>query len=635
MAASSGWLSTLERLPPPPRRRRTSSSKGKAKGSRQRTSPILTPPASAPAPSTASSFPLALAGSQPAATTLRRPEPSPPPAPAAALWIDCYAPTTAADLAVHKKKVSEVRDWLQQAVGNSAYRSRVLLLTGPAGSGKTAVVRVLARELGVAVSEWVNPVSQESVDFDRAGQPLFPESMMRQFSEFLMRADKYPSLAFGGSDLASQADARKLILLKDFPNAIFFGDNIEKFHKMLWQVSRNGKYPLVMIASNHDSLQYSRVFTKSLLNSGLLCHIHFNPVAQTYLVNALKRISALESKRNRTHFAPPSVATLKAICESAAGDVRSAVHTLEFHCLKKRPRSSTTAVRPANRKRRRKDEPTDSSTSNSKNTSNSGSSASDLLGLGGRDSSLFLFHALGKVLHCKREGPVTTALPKWQASHERSPLALKMPLERTLELACTPATTFNLFLLENFHNFFSDVDEMAQALDYLSNADLLAQWEQTESLSPYVGIVGSLGVMHSNEHPAASKWCPIRKSLARDVETKADTLAEELCDRFTLSLPFYPRDELLHEVLPFAHKIGPPFMSHGDRHAVRRLTAMGAARTSHTLSEMDFTDSYEDEFARQHKAQCAQADAQVTRGDAVEDAPEIVEDIEDFSSDEG
>lgn len=35
----------------------------------------------------------------------------------------------------------------------------VLLLTGPAGCGKTATVQILAKDLGIQVQEWTNPIS--------------------------------------------------------------------------------------------------------------------------------------------------------------------------------------------------------------------------------------------------------------------------------------------------------------------------------------------------------------------------------------------------------------------------------------------------------------------------------------------
>lgn len=37
----------------------------------------------------------------------------------------------------------------------------MLLLTGPAGAGKTATVHVLASELGLELQEWINPVTDK------------------------------------------------------------------------------------------------------------------------------------------------------------------------------------------------------------------------------------------------------------------------------------------------------------------------------------------------------------------------------------------------------------------------------------------------------------------------------------------
>lgn len=45
------------------------------------------------------------------------------------------------------------------------FQASIVLLTGPAGSGKTATVRAVAADLGVGVQEWINPMSA-GVSFD-------------------------------------------------------------------------------------------------------------------------------------------------------------------------------------------------------------------------------------------------------------------------------------------------------------------------------------------------------------------------------------------------------------------------------------------------------------------------------------
>lgn len=37
----------------------------------------------------------------------------------------------------------------------------VLLLTGPSGCGKSATLEILAKDLGIQVQEWINPVLME------------------------------------------------------------------------------------------------------------------------------------------------------------------------------------------------------------------------------------------------------------------------------------------------------------------------------------------------------------------------------------------------------------------------------------------------------------------------------------------
>ena len=76
-----------------------------------------------------------------------------------ALWVDSHEPRSSAELAVHKKKVEEVRHWLEKTDASLQLglppTPRMLVVTGPPGCGKSTTLRVLARELGFEVCEWV------------------------------------------------------------------------------------------------------------------------------------------------------------------------------------------------------------------------------------------------------------------------------------------------------------------------------------------------------------------------------------------------------------------------------------------------------------------------------------------------
>jgi len=139
---------------------------------------------------------------------------------------------------------------------------RILALTGPAGSGKTATVKVLAKELGFELIEWRNSVADpyggvfsfmDSTNFDyNISLDLDAVPQLDKFQAFLTRASTSRSV-FGGS--SSRPSARQIILLEDLPNTSHT-DSREKFHDILRlfvqrQISQNGAYvPLVVIMSD-------------------------------------------------------------------------------------------------------------------------------------------------------------------------------------------------------------------------------------------------------------------------------------------------------------------------------------------------------------------------------------------------
>ena len=77
------------------------------------------------------------------------------------------------DLSVHARKVTDVENWFNEAYSSNpklAKWRRVLVLSGPAGAGKTAVVKMLAKDMDAEIVEWQEGQSGKTVDDDPGEQ---------------------------------------------------------------------------------------------------------------------------------------------------------------------------------------------------------------------------------------------------------------------------------------------------------------------------------------------------------------------------------------------------------------------------------------------------------------------------------
>ncbi|PVV03006.1 hypothetical protein BB560_002525 [Smittium megazygosporum] len=107
------------------------------------------------------------------------------------IWWAELKPTSRDALAVHPKKVDQVYDWIEKAVNhpNIFKNNRILVLSGPAGSGKTATVKLIASSLNCNILEWVNPTYSSSdlknFDIKSSNNDI---RVSQQFSYFLQQA---------------------------------------------------------------------------------------------------------------------------------------------------------------------------------------------------------------------------------------------------------------------------------------------------------------------------------------------------------------------------------------------------------------------------------------------------------------
>lgn len=182
--------------------------------------------------------------------------------------------------------------------------------------------------------------------------------------------------------------------------------------------------------------------------------------------------------------------------------------------------------------------------------------------IGGKDASLFLFRALGKILHCKREsheGSVLAepgpGLPSHLSHHHREPLLVDPEL--VIERSHMSGEFFNLYLHQNYLDFFSQVEDVERASEYLSDADLLtADWTSRSTMGGYGSSVATRGLLHSNSQQVSVGFRPLHKPhwlLVHKKHRENSGAAQSLFRSFCLS----PVSLQIH-LLPYLAKLTNP-----------------------------------------------------------------------------
>lgn len=173
---------------------------------------------------------------------------------------------------MHKKKVGEVKAWLEACQSGSS-GSKVLLLVGPPGAGKSTTVHVLCKPLNLQVSEWQTPVPtlwEEHVHHRGVGPGY--SSKLDDFDAFLDKAEKFPlvplvpTLATLSLDpqtsngaprqnkLSQQVPQGKVVLIDDMPLAAE-GDRRQRLCDSLEMLARSARFPTVVILSDGQAGQ--------------------------------------------------------------------------------------------------------------------------------------------------------------------------------------------------------------------------------------------------------------------------------------------------------------------------------------------------------------------------------------------
>ncbi|XP_048229532.1 cell cycle checkpoint protein RAD17 isoform X2 [Ricinus communis] len=392
------------------------------------------------------------------------------------LWVDIYKPRSLEELAVHQKKVKEVKMWFEERLKASKDKlsNYVLVITGQAGVGKSTTINVIASHFGATLCEWKTPT------------PTIWQEYMHNTSTVMLLIDDLPV-----------ANGR----------AAF-----ERLQNCLLLLVRSTQVPTAILLTDYgkeDSADYSARYMEELLQSlerAGACKVAFNPITSSSIKKVLTRICK-QKQHNVT------AEQIELIAKASGGDIRHAITSLQLFSVKPDIMLSLSSLSTL----------TPSYSDGRADEINALTSGFSLLF--GRDETLSLFHALGKFLHNKRETEAPSVFDQdaflVRDKFSRLPLKMDAP-EKILCQAHGQARPIADFLHENVLDFISDdaMDATGNVASYLSDADLLlssfrgmlVRCNEAESvLQSAAASVAVRGVLFGNSHPSPSRWHAIRR----------------------------------------------------------------------------------------------------------------------------
>ncbi|KAJ5131670.1 hypothetical protein N7448_005828 [Penicillium atrosanguineum] len=415
-------------------------------------------------------------------------------------WAQRFAPSNLDEIAVHKRKVSDVQNWLEDAFSGRR-RERLLVLRGPAGSGKTTTITLLSGSAGFDIVEWRNPAAPEYNAHDYI-------SLSAQFEEFLGRGDR-----FGGLDLEDSSESkntrnahpgnRRVLLVEEFPTVLSrssssltaFRASLQRYLAAAAEDGGGLHPPIVMVVSEtllssassiQDNLTVHRLLGPALYNHPNTTILDFNTIAPTFMQKALRSIldkEARASQRSRM----PGPAVLDRISE--IGDIRSAISSLEFLCLKS-DQVGAWGGSVAKTKKSRGD------------TALTPMEEESLKLISQREASLGMFHAVGKIVYNKRLDPSLmpsdATIPPSPPDHlpfHRRPKVSQVAVNDLIDETGTDISTFICALHENYppscdgDEFTNDLNACIEAL---SDSDILSADRRPQGGRSGTGIGANL-----------------------------------------------------------------------------------------------------------------------------------------------
>ncbi|XP_052727360.1 cell cycle checkpoint protein RAD17 isoform X3 [Vigna angularis] len=434
------------------------------------------------------------------------------------LWVDKYKPNSLEELAVHKKKVEDVKTWFEERLKPSkgVYNNNVILISGQAGVGKSAAIHVIASHLGAIVYGWNTPtpvVWQEHLYNSGTGTQY--TSKLDEFESFVERVRKYGLLL---TSYTGDSKPPIILLIDDLPmtNGKSAFGRLKNCLQLLVKSTQIPTAILLTDCGNADSVDYNARCLEELklsLESSGACKVAFNPITVNSMKKVLFRICQMERRDVTAEY-------VDLIAKTSGGDIRHAITSLQFFCLKPNLVHSLASSTCSHGSLKEEN--------NKPDRSDYGYSLHF-----GRDEALSLFHALGKFLHNKRETGVGIEFDQdgflLRERLSRLPLKMDVPEKILCQAHVQPGSVAD-FLHEN-----GDADILLAKL-----RGMLCSYNEAEGvLQSAAASIAVRGVLFGNSNPISSRWHAVRRPRLWQVEKvslykkEVDRLRIPACKRFS------------------------------------------------------------------------------------------------------
>jgi replication factor C large subunit len=204
------------------------------------------------------------------------------------LWVEKYRPQKIADIAGNEEAKTAFVDWLT----SKRRRKKAVLLYGPPGVGKTAIVNAASNELGFTIIEMNASDTRTEKAINKIAGP----------ATSFVALDKFSSTSKGNLLFLDEVDG-------------VFGNQDRGGIGAIIKIIEDSRVP-VILAANNTEIQNLRPLKK-------VCElIRFQPVRVPLIIAMLQKITKKENIDSEFD-------ALEKIAQNSRGDVRSAINDLQ------------------------------------------------------------------------------------------------------------------------------------------------------------------------------------------------------------------------------------------------------------------------------------------------------------------